>query len=106
MVRRCRNNRTQHKNGAPILSDKVMRRTVTSAATDENVSLLCLREYFCAEAWAVLQSIVKKVESDPPCVVLWYCGTVAHAQRTSTMTKTDLWHVTAACSGHILMVFV
>ena len=32
------------------------------------------------------------------------CGTVSHAQDALMLMKTDLWHVPAAGSGHILSV--
>ncbi|KAK2149485.1 hypothetical protein NP493_2981g00013 [Ridgeia piscesae] len=58
-------------NATPISSDRVMRRTGTSAATDDNVSLLGLRKYFSADAWAMVQSVMNEVNSEP----VWYCVT-------------------------------
>ena len=55
----------------PISSDEVMRKTGTCAATDDNVSLLCLRKYFSADAWVKVMSVVNEVTSD----VVWYCVT-------------------------------
>ncbi|KAK2139156.1 hypothetical protein NP493_6644g00005 [Ridgeia piscesae] len=59
------------KSATPISSDKVMGRTGTSAATGDNVSLLCLRKYLSADAWAMVQSVVNEVNSEP----VWYCVT-------------------------------
>ena len=59
------------KNATPISSVRVMRRTGTSAATDDNVSLLCLRKYFLADAWAMVPFVVNEVNSEH----VWYCVT-------------------------------
>ena len=58
-------------NATPISRDKVMRRTGTSAATGDNVSLLYIRKYFSADAWAMVQSVINEVTSEP----VWHCVT-------------------------------
>ena len=79
------------KSATPLSSDKVMGRTGTSAATGDNVSLLCLRKYLSADAWGMVQSVVNEVNSES----VWYCV---------TCTGIYLWHVPDACSGHSLSV--
>ena len=53
-----------------ITADKVKRRTRTSAALDDNVSLFVLRKQCVPSAWAVLQCVVEETRADP----VSYCG--------------------------------
>ena len=53
-----------------ITADKVKRRTGTSAALDDNVSLFVLRKHCKPSAWAMLQCVVEEARADP----VFYCG--------------------------------